>query len=89
MSSKPKKSEYQASEQEKALAVAMSTEAAYIVLPEDARFFNQSEEAKQAKNFFNFKYPDSDVVIVDSGRVPLNGSAVLQGFVFDSQTSCC
>ena len=73
-------------EQEKALAVAMSTEAAYIVLPEDARFFNQSEEAKQAKNFFNFKYPDSDVVIVDSGRVPLNGSAVLQGFVFDSQT---
>jgi apolipoprotein N-acyltransferase len=71
-------------EQERALEVAMSTNAAYILTPEDARFFNQTDDANQALNFFDFKYPDSEVVVIDSSRVSLGDKAVLQGLVYDA-----
>lgn len=73
-------------EQAKALDAAMSTEASYIITPEDSRFFNQTDGGEQAKAFFNFKYPNSDVVIVDSSRATYRENAVLQGFIFDSST---
>lgn len=71
-------------EQNRALVAAVDTGANYIVTPEDARFFNQTNGPEQATAYFNFRHADADVVVIDSSRVPGPEGAVLQGLVFDS-----
>jgi apolipoprotein N-acyltransferase len=71
-------------EQDKALTAAVTSGAGYILTPEDARFFNQTNGPEQATAYFDFRHGNADVVIIDSSRVPGPEGAVLQGLVYDS-----
>lgn len=72
--------------QAEALSVAVETNAEYIILPEDGRFFDQTDDGKLAKDWFRFRNSSSTSIIIDSGRVELGGKSVLQGFIFDTGT---
>lgn len=66
-----------------AMGFALEYEPDYIVLPEDSRFFNQSKDPSLEKSFFQFQYNHPKTIIVDSGPISVDGSGILQAFVYD------
>jgi apolipoprotein N-acyltransferase len=70
---------------ESAMQAALALETDYIVLPEDARYFNQQTEVAIEKAKFTFRTENIEVVIVDSGRADDDQKAVLQSFVYNGK----
>lgn len=68
---------------EKAMEGAIAENPDYIILPEDSRYFDQSRPVSAAKIFFEKKYTELPVVIVDSGRTVSNGETVLQSYIYN------
>ena len=66
-----------------ALDAAIAMNADYVLLPEDARLFDQSDTAT-LRAYLGFKYGQTDTIIVDSGRVAQGEQAVLQATIYDS-----
>jgi apolipoprotein N-acyltransferase len=64
-----------------AVKAALEEEADYILLPEDSRYFDQSHPINAIRSRFERQYNNPAVVLVDSGRVTLNGVTVQQAFV--------
>lgn len=68
-----------------AVAAALSFEPAYIILPEDSRFFDQSSPVGTTKARFQLQFNDPQVVLIDSGRYNPPGVAgsVLQTYIYN------
>ncbi len=69
-----------------AVAAALTLAPDYVALPEDARFFNQTQASSLTNSFFQFQFQNPSSVIVDSGRVVEGELPVLQAYVYDGQT---
>ena len=73
------------------IAITQAVEAAltlggdYILLPEDAQFFNQTQPIGSLRSSINFKYDNPQPVIVDSGPTLVGEKTVLQALIFDGQ----
>jgi apolipoprotein N-acyltransferase len=65
-----------------AVMAALALDPDHIILPEDARFFDQSIPARIERDNFikNFNEPNSS--IIDTGRAVVDGDTVLQSFVY-------
>ncbi len=72
---------------EEAVTSALRQKADYILLPEDARFFDQQRSPELVKGFFRFKHSSPEVVIVDSGRVNDVEGAILQTFIYNGSST--
>lgn len=72
---------------EAAVSVALEQDPEYILLPEDARFFDQRRSADFVRSFFSFQRGSPEVVIVDSGRVETDNTAVLQTFIYNGNNT--
>lgn len=72
---------------ESAVQAALELEPDYILLPEDARYFDQRSDVDLVAAQFTFRTGNSDVIIVDSGRADDNEKAVVQSFVYNGQTN--
>jgi apolipoprotein N-acyltransferase len=68
---------------EEAMERALLMDNDYILLPEDAQFFNQTKTAGSLAASINLKYESPDQVIVDSGGAVVDGKLVLQASVFN------
>ena len=66
-----------------ALAVALETEADYVVLPEDSRYLNPALAPERAYSFFRFEQGDPRAVVIEAGRVPDEAGAVLRVSIYD------
>jgi len=66
-----------------AMEVALAQNADYILLPEDARYFDQRRSVSATKSLFKLRFDNPDVVIVDSGRAESESKTVLQAFVYN------
>lgn len=71
----------------KAMEAAIQEKPDYIILPEDARFFNQSQSPSVVRSFFQFQYQNPETVIIDSGRANVDGETVLQTFIYTGHNS--
>jgi apolipoprotein N-acyltransferase len=69
--------------QEAAMQAALVLEPDYVLLPEDARYFNQVQAPRLTQAQFKFRTNNPEVVIVDSGRVTVDERVVLQSFVYN------
>jgi len=69
--------------QETAMQAALALESDYVLLPEDARYFNQVQAASLTQAQFKFRAGDPEVVVVDSRRVTVDEQVVLQSFVYN------
>jgi apolipoprotein N-acyltransferase len=72
---------------EVAMQAALAIEPDYILLPEDARYFNQVGSTQLVRSQFGFRTGSPEVVIVDSGGVMIDSQLVLQSFVYNYQSS--
>jgi apolipoprotein N-acyltransferase len=76
---------------EKSVAITEAVEAAlalngdYIILPEDAQFFNQNQPIGSAVSNINMKYNNPSQIILDSAGVVVDNKNVVQAFVFNGQ----
>jgi hypothetical protein len=68
---------------DEAMSTALTFEPDYILLPEDTRYFDQSAPTAQEKAKFQFLHANPKTIIVDTGRVVVDGRAVLQSFTFN------
>ncbi len=68
---------------ETAMERAIAEDPDYIILPEDSRYFDQARPVSAAKIFFENKYTELPIVIVDSGRTVSNGETVLQSYIYN------
>lgn len=67
-----------------AVATALAAGADHVILPEDARFFDQSRPAGSQRALFDLRFERPSIILVDSGRVELDdGGAAVQAFVYD------
>jgi len=69
--------------QEAAIQAALLLEPDYVLLPEDARYFNQIQASTLTQAQFKFRTNNPEVVVVDSGRVTVDEQVVLQSFVYN------
>jgi len=72
-------------ELEVAVQAALVQKPDYIILPEDARYFDQTKSPTQTQSIFSFLHQNPQTVIVDTGRVELDDQAVLQAFVYNGK----
>ncbi len=70
-------------ELEAAMSAALELEPDYILLPEDARYFNQSQNPNQTKALFRFQHGNPNAVIVDTSRAESDGATVLQSYIYN------
>lgn len=68
--------------QTEAIDAALAADADYVILPEDSRFFDQSNDFI-LRGAAQRTLGDSSALVIDSGRVPVGGYAVLQAVVYD------
>jgi len=68
---------------EEAMQTALALQTDYILLPEDARYFSQHQDAALVGAQFAFRSNNQNVVIVDSGRAGADEKVVLQSFVYN------
>lgn len=66
-----------------AMNAALELEPDYILLPEDARYFNQSQNPNQTKALFRFQKGNPDTIIVDTSRAESGGATVLQSYIYN------
>ena len=69
----------------RAVEEALLLEPDYILLPEDASYFDQIQRPAETKALFRFQYNNPEVVIVDTGRVEIEGKAYLQSYVYNGR----
>ena len=70
---------------EYAMQEALNLNPDYILLPEDASYFDQQSSPQLVAAQFSFRTQQSDVIIVDSGRADDNQKAVVQSFVYNGK----
>jgi len=70
---------------ETAVQAALQLKPDYILLPEDAQYFNQQNTPNLEASQFSFRTQHSDVIIVDSGRADDSDRAVVQSFVYNGK----
>ena len=68
---------------EAAYSAAQSTDADYILLPEDARLFDQSLGTSSLKAYLSFTHDPTSPIVIDSGRVEVGGQSLLRGLLYD------
>lgn len=73
-------------ELETAVDQAMGYAPDYLILPEDARFFNQTQPVSQVRTRFQLQYPEAETVIVDSGRTLDGADTALRSFVYNGKS---
>lgn len=66
-----------------AMLVSLGQKPDYILLPEDARYFNQQRSASAVKSLFKLQFDNPKAVIIDSGRAEVEGNTVLQTFIYN------
>jgi len=66
-----------------AMDVALNLDSDYILLPEDARYFNQYQNINQTKAIFQFQKSNPATIIVDSSRALSGDDTVLQSYVYN------
>lgn len=66
-----------------AVMAALAEDPDYILLPEDARYFDQQRPVSAVKSLFQLQFDNPEVTIIDSGRVELNDKIILQAFVYN------
>lgn len=71
---------------EEAVETALTFTPDYILLPEDSRYFDQSQTVALTKALFQTKFNNPDVVMIDSGRTQLGDKVVLQAIAYDGET---
>lgn len=74
-------------ELETAVDVALAANPDYLILPEDARFFDQNSPRSQVRARFAAQNEEVETVIVDSGRVLEGADTALRSFVYNGQES--
>jgi len=57
----------------------------YILLPEDARYFNQTQNPEQVKALFRFQNKNPEAIIVDTGRVQIEDKTYLQSYIYNGK----
>lgn len=72
-------------ELEQAMQTGLSRSPDYILLPEDARYFNQTQTPEITQTAFSFLHQNPEVVIVDTGRVERAEKALLQAFIYNGK----
>ena len=70
-----------------AMAIALKEKPDYIILPEDARFFNQQNPTSIERSLFQFQYDNPDTVIIDSSRAYVGEDTVLQTFIYNGSNN--
>ena len=70
---------------DEAMSEALSKEPDYLLLPEDARFFDQQKSVASLKSRFQNTYSKPKTIVIDSGRVESYAGPVLQAFVYNGQ----
>lgn len=69
-----------------ALEEAIAAGVDYVILPEDTRFFDQSD-SDLLRAYATFRYGQSDTIIIDSGRSTIDGMTTLNSVIYDGTTS--
>lgn len=75
------------SELDRAVTTALSFTPDYLLLPEDSRYFSQTQPVDQVKNTFQFFHQNLDTIIVDTGLATVADQKVLQSFVLNNQSN--
>ena len=74
-------------ELENAVQAALAFAPDYILLPEDTRYFDQTNLPAQEKSKFQFLNKNPDTIIVDTGRASVGDQTVLQSFIYNGKTN--
>jgi apolipoprotein N-acyltransferase len=74
------------SELDSAISTALSFTPDYLLLPEDSRYFSQTQPSDQVKKTFQFLHQQTETIIVDSGRTEVGDQTVLQSFILNNKT---
>lgn len=68
-----------------AVEAALTLQSDYVILPEDAKFFSQTQSVGALKTTVNIKYNKPAQVIIDSGPTRIGEATVFQATVFNGQ----